>query len=82
MLNDTIYSINISLEEGRGTLQVRLTKPTGNVQLSLSVDKSDGSITEKTVMTFNSDIELKSVIEVLRQARVANLKNKGYKVVM
>ena len=82
MLNDTIYSINISLEEGRGTLQVRLAKPTGNVQLSFSVDKSDGSITEKTVMTFNSDIELKSVIEVLRQARVANLKNKGYKVVM
>ena len=81
MLNDTIYSINISLEEGRGTLQVRLSKPTGNVQLSLFVDKSDGSIAE-TVMTFTSDIELSSVIEVLRQARVANLKNKGYKVVM
>ena len=82
MLNDTIYSINISLEEGSGTLQVRLAKPTGNVQLSLFVDKSDGSIAEKTVMTFTSDIELSSVIEVLRQARVANLKNKGYKVVM
>ena len=82
MLSDTIYSINISLEEGRGTLQVRLAKPTGKVQLSLFVDKSDGSVTEKTVMTFNSDIELKYVIEVLRQARFANLKNKGYKVVM
>jgi len=82
MLNNIIYSIVLSLEEGKCSLQVKLTEDTGNVQLALFVKKNDGSVTEKTVMTFDSDTDLTSLIEVLRQARVANLKNKGYKVVM
>ena len=82
MLLNTIYSITLGLEEGRGSVQVRLTKDTGNVELTLFMEKKDGDMTEKTVMTFNSDLDLQALIETLRHARVANLKHKGYKVVM
>tara|TARA_R110000744_G_scaffold49942_1_gene108244 strand:+ start:311 stop:559 length:249 start_codon:yes stop_codon:yes gene_type:complete len=82
MLRDTIYSINLGLEEGRGSVQVRLTKDTGNVELTLFMEKKDGTREEKAVMTFNSDVDLQALIETLRHARVANLKHKGYKVVM
>ena len=82
MLRDTIYSISLGLEEGRGSVQVRLTKDTGNVELTLFMEKDGGGMTEKTVMTFNTDVDLQALIETLRHARVANLKHKGYKVVM
>ena len=82
MLLNTIYSITLGLEEGRGSVQIRLTKDTGNVELTLFMEKKDGDMTEKTVMTFNSDLDLQALIETLRHARVANLKHKGYKVVM
>ena len=82
MLRDTIYSINLGLEEGRTSVQVRLAKDTGNVELTIFMEKNDGSMTEKTTMTFNSDVDLQALIETLRHARVANLKYKGYKVVM
>ena len=82
MLRDTIYSINLGLEEGRGSVQVRLTKDTGNVELTLFMEKKGGTREEKAVMTFNSDVDLQALIETLRHARVANLKHKGYKVVM
>tara|TARA_R110000751_G_scaffold52859_1_gene114873 strand:+ start:786 stop:1034 length:249 start_codon:yes stop_codon:yes gene_type:complete len=82
MLRDTIYSINLGLEEGRGSVQVRLTKDTGNVELTLFMENKGGTREEKAVMTFNSDVDLQALIETLRHARVANLKHKGYKVVM
>ena len=82
MLRDTIYSISLGLEEGTGSVQVRLTKDTGNVELTLFMEKKNGDVTEKTVMTFNSDLDLQALIETLRHARVASLKHKGYKVVM
>ena len=82
MLRDTIYSITLGLEEGRSSVQVRLTKDTGNVELTLFMEMKDGSVSEKTTMTFNSDVDLQALIETLRHARVANLKHKGYKVVM
>jgi len=82
MLRDTIYSITLGLEEGRSSVQVRLTKDTGNVELTLFADNKDGSMSEKTKMTFTSDVDLQALIETLRHARVANLKHKGFKVVM
>jgi len=79
---DTIYNISIVLEEGRGNIQIRLARETGNVQLTLFIDRFDESMVEKTELTFTNDTDLVSVIDTLRWARVANLKNKGYKVVM
>jgi hypothetical protein len=79
---DTIYNISIGLEEGRGNIQIRLARETGNVQLTLFIDRFDESMVEKTELTFTNDTDLVSVIDTLRWARVANLKNKGYKVVM
>jgi hypothetical protein len=82
MLSNTIYSINLSPEEGRCSLQVRLTKDIGNVELTLFTRNKDGSMSEKTKMTFTSDVDLQALIETLRRARVASLKHKGFKVVM
>ena len=82
MLRDTIYSITLGLEEGRSSVQVRLTKDTGNVELTLFREKKDGTMSEKTTMTFTSVVDLQALIETLRHARVANLKHKGFKVVM
>ncbi len=79
---DIVYNIVIGLEEGKGTLQVKLTKDTENVQLGIFIDKRDGAPIEKTELTFTSDVDLKSVIETLRWARKANLEAKGYKVVL
>jgi len=81
MLRDTIYSINLGLQEGRCSLEIRLTKETGNVELTLFMDEGGGK-EKKTKMTFVSDVDLQALIETLRHARVANLKHKGYKVVM
>jgi hypothetical protein len=81
MLRDTIYSINLGLQEGRCSLEIRLTKETGHVELTLFMD-NDGDREKKTKMTFVSDVDLQALIETLRHARVANLKHKGYKVVM
>jgi hypothetical protein len=80
-VTSTIYNIAIGLEEGKGSLQVRLTKDVGNVELTLFIDRCDDSMIEKTVMTFTKDSDLKAVIEALKWARVANLKSKGYKVI-
>ena len=74
MLRDTIYSISLGLEEGRGSVQVRLTKDTGNVELTLFMEKDDGGMTEKTVMTFNTDVDLQALIETLRHARTKKQK--------
>ena len=82
MLRDTIYSINLGLQEGRCVVEVMLAKDTGNVELTIFMEKNDDSMTDKTVMTFNTDVDLQALIETLRHARVANLKHKGYKVVM
>ena len=41
MLRDTIYSINLGLQEGRCSLEIRLTKETGHVELTLFMD-NDG----------------------------------------
>lgn len=80
MLRDTIYSINLGLQEGRCTVEVRLTKDDGRVELKFFL--GDGDTEETAKMTFSSDLDLQALIETLRHARVATLKHQGYKVVM
>jgi len=80
MLRDTIYSINLGLQEGRCTVEVRLTKDDGRVELKFFL--GDGGAEETAKMTFSSDLDLQALIETLRHARVATLKHQGYKVVM
>ncbi len=81
MLRDTIYSINLGLQEGRCVVEVRLTKDDGKVELKFFLG-DNGSTEETAKMTFSSDLDLQALIETLRHARVATLKHQGYKVVM
>jgi hypothetical protein len=81
-IRNIIYNISLGLEEGRGTLQVELTKDTENVRLSIFIDKHNNSAVEKTELTFTSDTDLKSVIDTLKWARKAQLESKGYKVII
>ena len=83
---DAIYSLNLHPEEGPTRLQVRVDKETGHVEVSVFSDPTgttcDERAVKKSIFTFNSDNDIKTIIETLRWARVKSLKAQGYKVVM
>jgi hypothetical protein len=81
---DAIYSLNLCPKEGPTRLQIRVDKDTGDVEVSVFSDPSYSSEdgVKKSVYTFNSDSDIKTIIETLRWARVKSLTAQGYTVVM
>jgi hypothetical protein len=82
---DAIYSLNLHPKEGPTRLQIKVNKDTGDVELSVFEDPlapSDSKGIKKSVYTFTSDSDIKTIIETLRWARVKSLTAQGYTVVM
>ena len=82
---DAIYSLNLHPKEGPTRLQIRVDKNTGDIEVSVFGDpltSSDESGIKKSVYTFTSDSDIKTIIETLRWARVKSLTAQGYTVVM
>ena len=81
---DAIYSLNLCPKEGPTRLQIRVDKDTGDVEVSVFSDPgySSENGVKKSVYTFNSDGDIKTIIETLKWARVKSLTAQGYKVVM
>ena len=82
---DAIYSLNLHPKEGPTRLQIRVDKNTGDIEVSVFGDaltSSDENGIKKSVYTFTSDSDIKTIIETLRWARVKSLTAQGYTVVM
>ncbi len=83
---DAIYSLNLHPEEGPTRLQIRVDKTTGHVEVSVFSDprgiSCDEQAVKKSVFTFNSDNDIKTIIDTLKWARVKSLTDQGYKLVM
>jgi len=81
---EAIYSLNLHPKEGPTRLQIRVDKNSGDVEISVFSDSgysSDEGV-KKSVFTFNSDGDIKTIIDTLKWARVKSLTAQGYKVVM
>ena len=81
---DAIYSLNLHPKEGATRLQIKVDKDTGDVEVSVFSEPSNSSEegVKKSVYTFTSDSDIKTIIETLRWARVKSLTAQGYTVVM
>tara|TARA_Y100001963_G_C6627250_1_gene374522 strand:+ start:89 stop:340 length:252 start_codon:yes stop_codon:yes gene_type:complete len=81
---EAIYSLSLHPKEGPTRLQIRVDKDTGDVEVSVFSDPgySSENGVKKSVYTFNSDGDIKTIIETLKWARVKSLTAQGYKVVM
>ena len=82
---EAIYSLNLHPKEGPTRLQIKVDKDTGDVEVSVfgdSLTSSDENGIKKSVYTFTSDSDIKTIIEPLRWARVKSLTAQGYTVVM
>tara|TARA_R100000700_G_C3149373_1_gene128534 strand:- start:277 stop:528 length:252 start_codon:yes stop_codon:yes gene_type:complete len=82
---EAIYSLNLHPKEGPTRLQIKVDKDTGDVEVSVfgdSLTSSDENGIKKSVYTFTSDSDIKTIIETLRWARVKSLTAQGYTVVM
>ena len=78
---DTSYNITLHPREGATTIQVQVAEEDGAVKLSVYTEKKNGK-TVKSVFTFTSDNDLKSIVEILKWARVKSLQAQGFKVVI
>ena len=82
---EAIYSLNLHPKEGPTRLQIKVDKDTGDVEVRVfgdSLTSSDENGIKKSVYTFTSDSDIKTIIETLRWARVKSLTAQGYTVVM
>jgi len=82
---EAIYSLNLHPKEGPTRLQIKVDKDTGDIEVSVFGDaltSSDENGIKKSVYTFTSDSDIKTIIETLRWARVKSLTAQGYTVVM
>ena len=82
---DAVFSLNLHPKEGPTRLQIKVDKDTGDVEVSVfgdSLTSSDENGIKKSVYTFTSDSDIKTIIETLRWARVKSLTAQGYTVVM
>ena len=81
---DAIYSLNLHPKEGATRLQIKVDKDTGDIEVSVFSEPNYSSEegVKKSVYTFTSDSDIKTIIETLKWARVKSLTAQGYTVVM
>ena len=82
---NAVFSLNLHPKEGPIRLQIQVNKDTGDIEVSV-IDDALASFDEKgikkSVYTFSSDTDIKTIIETLKWARVKSLTAQGYTVVM
>tara|TARA_B100000214_G_scaffold296690_1_gene226589 strand:+ start:1578 stop:1829 length:252 start_codon:yes stop_codon:yes gene_type:complete len=82
---NAVFSLNLHPKEGPIRLQIKVNKDTGDIEVSVIDDAlvySDEKNIKKSVYTFSSDTDIKTIIETLKWARVKSLTAQGYTVVM
>ena len=78
---DTCYNIALHPREGPTSIQIQVDDKDGSVKLEVYTEKKNGKKV-KSVFTFTSDTDLKTIIETLKWARVKSLQIQGFQVVV
>jgi hypothetical protein len=66
--------------EGPTTIQIEVNDKDGSVKLEVYTEHKNGK-TVKSVFTFTSDSDLKTIIETMKWARIKSLQIQGFKVI-
>jgi hypothetical protein len=77
---DTRYNVTLYPHEGPTTLQVEVDGKSGAVKMQVFTELQNGK-KAKSVFTFESDTDLKTIQEIIKWARVKSLQAQGFKVV-
>jgi hypothetical protein len=77
---DTCYNVMLYPVEGPTNIQVQVNDQDGSVRLEVYTEQDSGK-TVKSVFTFTSDNDLKTIIDTMKWARVKSLQVQGFKVV-
>ena len=77
---DTRFNVTLHPKEGPTTLQVEVDGTSGAVKIEVFTELQNGKKT-KSVFTFDSDNDLKTMQEIIKWARVKSLQAKGFTVV-
>jgi len=77
---DTCYNVMLYPVEGPTNIQIQVNSQDGSVRLEVYTEQ-DGGKTVKSVFTFTSDNDLKTIIDTMKWARVKSLQIQGFKVV-
>ena len=78
---DTCYNVTLYPVEGPTNIQIQVSNKDGSVKLEVYT-KQDNGKTAKSVFTFTSDNDLKTIIDTMKWARVKSLQIQGFKVVI
>ena len=78
---DTCYNVMLYPVEGPTNIQVQVNDQDGSVRLEVYTEQDSGK-TVKSVFTFTSDNDLKTIIDTMKWARVKSLQIQGFKVVI
>ena len=76
----TNYTLRLNPEEGETTIRISVDK-TGEIKINVGIETDSKEVITST-FTFNSDMDVKALIETLKWARVKSLQSKGFKVVI
>ena len=77
---DTCYNVMLYPVEGPTNIQVQVNDQDGSVRLEVYTEQDSGK-TVKSVFTFTSDNDLKTIIDTMKWARFKSLQIQGFKVV-
>ena len=77
---DTCYNVMLYPREGPTNIQIQVSPQDGSVRLEVYTEHDSGK-TVKSVFTFTSDNDLKTIIDTMKWARVKSLQIQGFKVV-
>ncbi len=77
---DTCYNVTLYPVEGPTNIQIQVSNKDGSVKLEVYT-KQDNGKTAKSVFTFTSDNDLKTIVEIMKWARIKSLQAQGFKVV-
>ena len=78
---DTFYNVTLSPREGPTNLQIRVDGDDGAVRIEVYTQTEKGRKI-KSVFTFESDTDLKTLTEIIKWARFKSLEAQGFRVVM
>jgi len=80
---ETRYSITVFPKEGETQIQIEVVPDTGDVCLTLFSPETDKNDVKKykQIITLTSDMDVKTIIDALRWARLKSLEQQGFKVI-
>jgi hypothetical protein len=77
---DTCYNVMLYPVEGPTNIQIQVSDKDGSVKLEVYTEQENGK-TVKSVFTFTSDSDLKTIVDIMKWARIKSLQAQGFKVV-